>query len=127
MSCNKREHSQILWAQQLFSKNRVKRRPDNLHQAEFDQSHLRRKRQVSDDEEADFLELVRRAILVQSLDYNGPIYDVEDPRGIPPRLLKLWEEEESKSAQKEELAPNPSSNMFNDAFWDHQWYMVRLL
>ncbi|XP_059081763.1 neuroendocrine convertase 1-like [Tigriopus californicus] len=118
-----RDEVRVLWAQQLFSKNRVKRRPDHVDKADFDQSHLRRKRQLDDNEEAAFLELVRRSMLVQSLDYTVPIYDVEDPRGIPPRLLKLWEEEEAKSGQDDELAPNPSSNMFNDEFWDHQWYM----
>ena len=47
----------------------------------------------------------------------------EQERGIPPELLKMWDEEEAKYGNRS--LPNPNNRIFNDLFWDHQWYMVR--
>eukprot|EP00095_Tigriopus_kingsejongensis_P012220 maker-scaffold528_size145933-snap-gene-0.25 protein:Tk12220 transcript:maker-scaffold528_size145933-snap-gene-0.25-mRNA-1 annotation:"prohormone convertase 1" len=116
-----RDQVRVLYAQQLFSKNRVKRRPEILLQPDL--PSVRDRRQALDESELDFLALVRRRVmLIRALDTLDRT-EKEDPRGIPARLLKIWEEEKAKYGAGDQLPPNPGTSPFNDLLWDHQWYM----
>lgn len=106
----------VLWAQQLFHKSRVKRGGFVSEPAEIDrdrEARIRMKRSIVDDKEGQLMEMVRRVAGLAEME-----------RGIPPKLLQLWDEEEEAS-QNEEAPPRPKNHYFNDELWDHQWYMVR--
>ncbi len=100
----------MLWAQQLFSKSRVKR------------GHRDGGRPLEAQVEAG--EVLRWQELRQILGAEAAADDSNEERGIPPYLLALWQEEENK-ARKQGALKKAQKSFFNDLLWDHQWYMVR--
>ena len=141
----------VLYAQQLFRKIRVKRRPERADEAFVNQ--VRAKRSAVEMEEVEFArrilaarnavedrigeELLQRLVVARrAAEFNQRLLAarnavgaeeadrLEDERGIPARLLALWDEEERKYGKGDQKPPNPRDSEFNDLLWDHQWYMV---